>query len=92
MKVDEIHDEIIGVDYLDLQVLLQMGHCKIRKIEGDNRIRLHRHRCSDHVPIFNMHRFKDRRFSAFKLDGGVRERSVHSSGNALHLRHGIAVE
>jgi hypothetical protein len=92
MKVDEIHDEIIRVDYVDLQVLLKMGHRKIRDVEGENRIRLHRHRRSDHVPIFDMHRFKDRRFRSFELDCGVRERSVHGSGNPPHSQHRIAVE
>ena len=34
-------------------MLLQMRCCKIRDVECDNRIRLHRHRCRDHVPIFD---------------------------------------
>jgi len=41
MKVDEIHDEIIGVDYLDLQALLSHGPLQNPKDwRWNNRIRL----------------------------------------------------
>jgi hypothetical protein len=65
------------VEDFDLQVLLQMRRRKICDVECDNRIRLHRHRRRDHVPIFDLHRFEDRRLREFEVDG-VWECGIHS--------------
>ena len=65
IEVNQIHYEVIWVEHFDLEVLLQMRRCKICDVERDNRIRLQRHRGRHHVPIFDLHRFEDRRLREF---------------------------